>query len=548
MIIRETPQDENPAKPAPGGLVLVSGDSDRVVTHVARMLRDDGRQVAVLAMPGMVKEYGVTAEAVTFPLATDESVKVYPVPEASEEAVERVFQLVLAEEAPLTGFIHITDKSKGQSAPVDEYFDQNQQESLKIVFLCAKHFVLSFAPDRGLGFFVSGVRMDGKLGLAGGGDPVQGAYFGLHKSFGIEQDGRILSKAVDLAGDLTEEKAAAYLLEEILQTGYLDMEVGRGTDGKRYTLTAAERYPEIDLAEAGINSGDVLLVTGGARGVTAACAVRLAGLYQCGFMLLGRTDLSGDVQWAGATKDKAGLRKLALAKFVADNPQAKPKPVEIEQMVDAALHHAEIIDTLEAITAAGGRVSYFPCDVRDRQGLTAAITKCEQELGPITGLIHGAGNIADKKIQRKTLEDFDNVFGTKIDGLEACLSRIEINKLKYLIMFSSVAGYFGNSGQSDYAMANEVMNKFAHRFRKEQPGCKTIAVNWGLWDGGSMASDVIRKAAELTDVRLIPLDVGTKYFAEMFVKDPEVHPSQIVINYTGVYQKPETPLSMSMVL
>jgi hypothetical protein len=87
-------------------------------------------------------------------------------------------------------------------------------------------------------------------------------------------------------------------------------------------------------------------------------------------------------------------------------------------------------------------------------------------------------------------------------------------------------------------MANEVMNKFAFRFHRTYPVCKTMSVNWGLWDGGSMASDTIRKAIKGTEVRLIPLEIGTRYFIEQFLSAQESGVCQIVVNWSDRMFRP----------
>jgi NAD(P)-dependent dehydrogenase (short-subunit alcohol dehydrogenase family) len=530
VALREAIAEEDPVKPAGSGLVMICADSSGVGIPVALALKARGYEFATVIFPDVLKEMSLPPNISSIPLPTGE-LKVYPIPEASEEAIEGVFQKAIADSGqPLTGFIHI--QSKSSSLLSEEMFPKASIEVQKIIFLCAKYFARDFAPQDGSGFFVSAVRMDGKLGLGGGVNPVNGGVFGLHKSVGIELEGRVLSKAVDLSGELQPELAAEYLLDEIFQTGYKYADVGRGTDGKRMVPGLVEGYPAIGLTESELTTQDVLLVTGGGRGITAECVIELAKRYQCGFLLLGRTDLADDIDWAGEARDRNEVRQLALAKFKEENPDKPFKPVEIEGVVDAVLNQTDIRDTIKAITETGGRVCYKACDVRDRQRLKKVLEAGVEELGPITGLVHGAGNIADKKVQRKTSEDFENVFGTKIDGLDACLESIDLGQLKYLILFSSVAGYFGNSGQSDYAMANEVMSKFAFCFKKRYPACQTVSINWGLWDGGSMTNDAIRKAIVGTELNLIPMETGINYFAEQFLSYPDTYPCQIVINYS----------------
>ncbi|MCL2287345.1 MAG: SDR family NAD(P)-dependent oxidoreductase [Firmicutes bacterium] len=453
----------------------------------------------------------------------------------NENTIEELFNQVTEKfDQPLAGFIHIASKENSKD---NDIFSKRERNILKTIFLCAKYFVRTRQKENS--FLVSAVRMDGNLGLETSSNIIQGGLFGLHKSLAIESEGSFLSKAIDLAIELPPDKAADYLIEEIFDTGYEKQEVGRTIDGKRNTPTLIERYVNTDVRDTALTQNDVLLVTGGGRGITANCIINLAKECGCGFVLLGRTSLNQDVSWAEGIRDKVTLRKMAMDRLRKNNPKSVPKPSEIDKMVNSVLHHADIMDTINAIKSAGGRVLYEACDVRDTKLLKQVIEKSEQELGSITGLIHGAGNIEDKKIQRKTVDDFDNVFGSKIEGLETCLNCLDTGKLKYLVLFSSIAGYFGNAGQSDYAMANEVMNKFAYWLKRKQPFCKTVSINWGLWDGGSMVSDSIRSAIKDTELRLIPLEVGSEYFVEQFLYEKDSTSCQIIINCSNQLIRPK---------
>src|SRR5260370_31662387 len=88
----------------------------------------------------------------------------------------------------------------------------------------------------------------------------------------------------------------------------------------------------------------------------------------------------------------------------------------------------------------------------------------QNKCGPVTSLVHGAGNIADKRIEQKTEKDFVSVVDTKVKGLENVLRHVDLTKLRRMLLFSSVSGVFGNAGQTDYALPNEVLNKFAISF------------------------------------------------------------------------------------
>jgi NAD(P)-dependent dehydrogenase (short-subunit alcohol dehydrogenase family) len=508
-------------------------------------MRSLGYDTVILEIPGCRKKTATSKKSVGAPI--------YRIAEAGEASIGELFKKLTGEQGarPLAGFLHIS------SIPVNdgrEDFDPEEQDALKTVFLCAKNFVNHSEPDGRRRFFVSAVRMDGRLGLgtgrgqgSGAADrpdggaadtPVdavaaahmQGGLLGLHKALNVEWDGEIFSKAVDVCRDIPPEKAAEYLLEEVFEPGCEYAEVGRAADGKRRFLELTEEYPEIpEHPGAAPGPEDVFLVTGGGRGITAACAIKLAEKSKGRFILLGRTDASGDVGWTERRRDRSSLQKLALAKLAKD-AASKPRPAEVNALVNAAINQMEVEDTLKAIRNVGGSAKYFRCDVTDEKAFIKTVAEAEAEFGRVTGIVHGAGNIADKKIQRKTAADFDNVFGTKIRGLRACLKSVDTKKLKYLVLFSSIAACFGNAGQSDYAMANEVMNKFAFEFKRRQRSCKVISVNWGLWEAGGMASDSIKSAMQGTDARMIPVEVGTRYFMEQFEYTQEPGVCQIVVN------------------
>ena len=82
-------------------------------------------------------------------------------------------------------------------------------------------------------------------------------------------------------------------------------------------------------------------------------------------------------------------------------------------------------------------------NVTDREGIVSAMNTVRTEWGPITGLIHGAGVIADKEIARKPEDDFAWVFDVKIGGLRALLDATAGDPLKVLVMFASVTARCG---------------------------------------------------------------------------------------------------------
>ena len=114
------------------------------------------------------------------------------------------------------------------------------------------------------------------------------------------------------------------------------------------------------------------------------------------------------------------------------------------------------------------------------------------ELGNVTGIIHAAGVLADRLIEDKTVEQFDSVYSTKVNGLNSLLSATRDDALKLMVLFSSTTARLGTKGQVDYAAANEILNKIAQSENQIRKDCKVLSVNWGPWDGG-MVTPALKK-------------------------------------------------------
>ncbi|QYO62030.1 SDR family NAD(P)-dependent oxidoreductase [Leptolyngbya sp. 7M] len=257
----------------------------------------------------------------------------------------------------------------------------------------------------------------------------------------------------------------------------------------------------------------VFLVSGGARGVTAQCVMKLAQSSQCKFILLGRSAINGqEPEWAQGCEDEAELKKRVMQALIAQGE--KPTPMGVQKVFNQIICQREIQATLAAVQQAGSQVEYISVDITNKIELQQAISDISQRLGAITGIIHGAGNLADKLIEKKTERDFETVYAAKVQGLENLLSCIPLSQLQHLVLFSSVAGFYGNAGQADYALANEILNKSAHLIKQHHPHCHVVSINWGPWDSG-MVTPELKRAFALRNISVIPLDVG----AQMLVKE-----------------------------
>ncbi len=258
----------------------------------------------------------------------------------------------------------------------------------------------------------------------------------------------------------------------------------------------------------------VFLVSAGARGVTAHCVRALASRYRSRFILVGRTEYPV-AELPGLTDagvDDSALKQRVVA-WLRERGE-KPLPKVVQRECDAIRARAEIAATLDAVAAAGGHAEYVCADVTDADALRTGLAGPVERLGQVTGVIHGAGVLADKVLERKTGADFDAVYRPKIHGLRALLDSVDADALQHLVLFSSAAGFYGNVGQADYAMANEVLNKIAHGFRREHPGCRVVTVGWGPWAGG-MVTDELAERFRSRGIDVIPVDDGANLLTDL---------------------------------
>lgn len=257
-----------------------------------------------------------------------------------------------------------------------------------------------------------------------------------------------------------------------------------------------------------IGPNTLFVVSGGGRGITASCVVGLARRFGCRFLLLGRSQLAPQMPDWATEADPATLKQRVAAEIAAGG--AKPTPAAISRRVNALTAQREIVATLQAIVAAGGSAEYLNVDITDRQALQAALAQASARLGPINGLIHGAGVLADKLIEQKRAADFDAVLTPKIAGLANLLAAVPPDQLDYLVLFASAAGFYGNPGQSDYAVANTMLNQVALQLQAQHPRCRVVALNWGPWDAG-MVTPAIKEMFARRRIAVIPVDAGVQF-------------------------------------
>jgi enediyne polyketide synthase len=236
--------------------------------------------------------------------------------------------------------------------------------------------------------------------------------------------------------------------------------------------------PHVPLSPA-----DVLLVTGGARGIGAECALALAQQSGARLLLLGRS----------------------------------------------ALHEsAEATKNIVRLSAAGVPFLYAQCDVADAASVTRTLGELQHTFGKVTAVLHAAGRNVPTPFASTTAADLDATAAPKVDGLQNILAALDESSLRLCISFGSIIGRIGTPGNADYALANERLRLSMEQAEKRLPACRFLTVEWSLWSGVGMAERLgsVESFARQGLAAISP-EQGTRILAEMLA-DPALSGAVIV--------------------
>ncbi|MEV6615082.1 SDR family oxidoreductase [Streptomyces sp. NPDC051051] len=259
----------------------------------------------------------------------------------------------------------------------------------------------------------------------------------------------------------------------------------------------------------GLDRDSVVVLAGGARGITAQFAAALAGAARCRLELLGRTPVPDGQEDAdtAAARTPAQLRAALAARGGAT-------PAEINRTAELLLAQREIRATLTELAALGSRARYRSVDFREPDAVRQAVKEIHAEHGRLDGVVHAAGVIEDRLIAEKGAESFRRVYGTKAGGARALLTALEELPAApaFTVLFGSISAVLGNRGQADYAAANDALESLGAAFAA-RTGRRALTVHWGPWapaagHGGMVGAELAREYAR-RGIRLIDPEEGT---------------------------------------
>ena len=293
-----------------------------------------------------------------------------------------------------------------------------------------------------------------------------------------------------LANGLTEQRAA-----ELAAAIAADVTATAGFSEVHYDESGTRRVPllrPVTQLSAGdglpVGPGDVLLVSGGGKGITAECALALGRQTGAAVAILGRSDPAADAELA------ANLGRLA---------------------------------------AAGIRYRYIRADVTSTAAVASAVAQVSADLGAVTAVLHGAGRNEPAALTSLDEDAFRRTVAPKIAGLEAILAAVDPAALKLLVSFASIIGRAGLRGQADYATANDWLTDLTVRFAESHPQCRCISLEWSVWAGAGMGERLgVLESLTREGISPIAVDDGIDMLLRILAS-PQLPPALVVMGRAG---------------
>ncbi|MEV0155846.1 type I polyketide synthase [Micromonospora sp. NPDC050686] len=262
-------------------------------------------------------------------------------------------------------------------------------------------------------------------------------------------------------------------------------EVWYAADGTRRVPVLRPLPIRAGRTEAVLGGDDVLLVTGGGKGITAECALAVAADSGARLALLGRSDPAAD---------------------------------------------AELTANLARFAEHDVTVAYERADVTDPVQVKAAVEKLTERLGgPVTAVLHGSGRNEPAALTAVHADTLRDTLAPKVAGLRHVLDAVDTDRLRLLVALGSIIGRAGLRGEAHYSVANEWLEDLVTRFGAEHPGCRTLVLEWSVWSGVGMGERLsVVEGLNRQGITPITPDQGLAVLRRLLA-DPET-PSTVVIS------------------
>ena len=325
-------------------------------------------------------------------------------------------------------------------------------------------------------FFAVNTKIDGHFGYTTKDEfnPISGALTGgvtCYRKDVYERTGAI-SKLIDFEPTTTPDEMARYTMDEVLH-GDMRLMIGARGGGRSTILSVPVR---LDRSEKRFDlAGKTIIFTGSGRGIGAMLSQKIAAQYHSKIIVLDIIEIQEKTPlWASMNEaELAALKKQIWEELKADKTQ-KATPVMLERAFGRVKDSITLYNNLQKLRDLGSEVEYYHCDVMNSSMVKEVCTKIKAKNGRVDGLIHFAGLERSKLIYDKDPAEYYRIFDVKATSFVSFLMNNIVRDSGFFAFASSIAGKYGNLGQSDYASANDYLAKSA--FSLTNQGYRAVSI------------------------------------------------------------------------
>jgi len=351
------------------------------------------------------------------------------------------------------------------------------------------------------------VSKENYFGLRKDANPISGGISGFVKTLGIEFEMGYKHIYSDRIANIIQE------LE------YWDSNIEIAFEKKnRFTLANLDISGYLtQSSKIHLKDSDLLLVTGGGRGITFKCLEALCTIVKSKVAIFGIEDISNvDSDALLLSPEELEGRKSKLIEDLKESEE-KVTPVLIDRHWNRFLFGLEVVRNLEVLRKKKIQVEYRRVDVTKQKEVEEAIKDIESHFKTsVSHIIHGAGLEESKSFKKKKLDFSNLIVSVKVEGIWNILNSIDTKKLKRVACFTSIAGRYGNRGQVDYSFANGYLSRLC--WKLNQQGTSAVACDWSAWGGVGMATrGSIMDILTSQGINPIPMQEGTESFVRLFL-------------------------------
>lgn len=296
--------------------------------------------------------------------------------------------------------------------------------------------------------------------------------------------------------DMNHPSQARVLWDEVIaleqsQKAFVSVEYAR--KNRRYVPVAIPQVADdYTLRAKPIDAGDVVVVTGGGHGITAACALALGKRTGARFVLLG----------------------------------SSPHPHESKPDASSKRNKA-IIDTLQAFSDAGVSAEYMQCDVTRADDVERMVEALHQKYGEIAMVLHGAGRNQPRRLlalNEALAQPLQNVLAEiapKVEGAVNLMRAFGKKPPRLFAGLTSIIGVTGMPGNAWYGFSNEMLDALLAAY-SAQSGCEALSVAYGVWDEVGMGAELgTLGRLRAMGIDAIPPVQGAEHFVELILNHPK---------------------------